>query len=191
MVREKDLNNQRYTPDKIIEAFKSLIGSAKIKRIGQLVNKSKDSFMMSKEHNLQLLRYKFENQNIIKCVGEINGAPLSIKLKKNTELWNQVVDKASTGMDSFRYVSDKLGISFSDIVKHLYEQDLVNNIKTLPAMKKDIFFEILQLEISSEKAIKIIEEIDSEVDFRINQLNELKSLCISEDSYSYLQKSLK
>ena len=191
MVREKGLNNQRYTPDKIIEAFKSLIGSAKIKRIGQLVNKSKDSFMMSKEHNLQLLRYKFENQNIIKCVGEINGAPLSIKLKKNTELWNQVVDKASTGMDSFRYVSDKLGISFSDIVKHLYEQDLVNNIKTLPAMKKDIFFEILQLEISSEKAIKIIEEIDSEVDFRINQLNELKSLCISEDSYSYLQKSLK
>ncbi|MFH6960642.1 RecQ family ATP-dependent DNA helicase [Flavobacterium aquidurense] len=190
-VREKDLNNQRYTPTKVQEAYQSLIGSAKIKRTGQLVNKSKDSFLMGKEYNLQLLRYKLEKRNIIKCVGELNGTPLTIKLRNNTEFWEKVVAVANDGMDSFRYICDKMTISISDISKHLYEQDLLNNIETLPAMKKDIFFEILNMEISSDKIAEIIEETDAEIDFRIHQLRELNLLCTSENVSSFLQEQLK
>lgn len=190
-VREKDLNNQRYSTERIRQAYTSLIGSAKIKKSGQLVNKSKDSLLNSKEYNLQLLRYKLEKHNCIKYMGELNGTPLTVKLRKQTEFWDSIQIAADKGMDSFRYVCDALNISLSEISTHLYEQDLINNIQTLPAANKDIYFEIVQLELPFQIIATIADEIDAEVDFRINQLRELKNLCNSENVYSFLQKNLK
>ena len=84
--------------------------------------------------------------------------------------------KSAEEMDSFNYVSKDLGISISTIVQHLYEQDLAGNIKKLPAMKKDVYFEVLIIRLEKSLSEKIIDEINAEIAFKIERLNELKEL---------------
>jgi ATP-dependent DNA helicase RecQ len=151
-----------------------LIGGARIKRIGQVVNKDKDALSNS-DYNLQLIRYKFEKYGIVRTIGETNGTPLTIEFHKNRPFWKKIL-KSADEMDSFNYVSKDLGISMMTIIEHLYEQDLEGNIKKLPAMKKDVYFEILVLQIEESLAKKIVEEINAEIDFKIERLNELKEL---------------
>ena len=98
---------------------------------------------------------------------------------------------AEQGIDSFGYVSKALGLHLIEIITHLYEQDLINNIKKIPATKRDIYFEVLTLEISSDVAEKIVNEINEEVDFRIAQLSELKELFLSDNVAEYLNNALK
>lgn len=188
--RWRDLQNQKYNSDEIFNAYKSLVGSAKIKRVGQVVNKSKDTLLTGKEYNLQLLKYKLEKYCVIKTLGELNGTPETIKLHHNTPLWNRIIKSAADGMDSFRYVCDDLALPLTEVIDHLYQQDLINNIKTLPAMKKDVYFEILQLELPKDIAEKIALEINEDVDYRIGQLNELKELFMGENVHEILNKNL-
>lgn len=170
--RLKEIENEKYTVEHLQEVFNLLVG--KIKRIGQVVNKDKDA-LTSSDHNLQLIRYKFEKYGIIRTIGETNGTPLTTEFYKNTPLWNDIV-KSADDMDSFNYVSKDLGVSISTIIEHLYEQDLAGNIKKLPAMKKDVYFEVLVLQLEESLAEKIAEEINAEIDFKIERLNELKGL---------------
>lgn len=86
------------------------------------------------------------------------------------------METAEDGFDSFRYVSDELGISVASIMQHLFEQDLAGNIKKLPAMKKDIYFEVLVLKLEDSIAEEIVAEINTEVDFRATRLDDLKEL---------------
>lgn len=172
--RRKEIENEKYTVENLQDAFKLLIGGARIKRIGQIVNKDKDALANS-GYNLQLIRYKFEKHFIIKTVGETNGTPLTIDFYKNTCLWNSIL-KSAEDMDSFNYVSRDLGIPITKIIEHLYEQDLAGNIKKLPAMKKDVYFEILVMQLERNIAEKIIKEINDEIDFKLERLEELKGL---------------
>lgn len=188
--RLRDLKKQKFTLEYLFEAYKSLLGAAKIKTVGQIVNKDKNALMGS-DYNLQLLRYKLEKYGVIKTIGEINGSPLDIEFQSNTTLWDEIVATAKEGIDSFGYVSKALGLHLDKIITHLYEQDLLNNIKKLPATKRDIYFEVLTLEIGSDVAEKIVNEINEEVDFRIGQLAELKELFLSDNVAEYLNKALK
>lgn len=188
--RKQDLENQKYNIEYLKKAFKSLIGGAKIKRIGQVVNKDKNALLNS-EYNLQLLKYKLEKYEVLKTIGEVNGTPLSIILTNNTEFWNKIVQTATEGMDSFSYVSKVLDIAIPDIINHLYEQDLKGNIEKFPAMKKDIFFELLTLELDGKVCKSIIQEINNEIDFRITELNELQSLFSSKNHEEKLYETLK
>ena len=72
----------------------------------------------------------------------------------------------------------------------MYEQDLLGNIKSLPALKKDVYFEVLQTTISEELAIKIAYEININIDFRISQLEHLKELFEGDNINDLLAKSL-
>lgn len=177
--RLKEIENEKYTVEHLKEAFNLLIGSARIKRNGQVVNKDKDALANS-DYNLQLIRYKLERYGIIRTIGETNGTPLTIEFYNNTPLWNEIV-KSADDMDSFNYVSQDLGLSITTIIEHLYEQDLAGNIKKLPAMKKDIYFEILILQLEQSLAEKIVAEINVEIDFKIERLNELKELFICDN----------
>lgn len=188
--RTKEIEDQRYNAEYIQKAFKALIGGAKIRSIGQVVNKDREALINS-EHNLQSLKYKLEKHGVLKTIGEINGSPLTIELKDQTSLWQEIVKAAENGMDSFGYVSQALGIHLTEIIEHLYEQDLNNNIKKLPASKKDVYFELLTLELSHEIAEKVINEISLEVDFRLHQLKELKELFTCDNVAEQLNKSLK
>ena len=98
--------------------------------------------------------------------------------------------QAKDGIDSFGYVSKALNVSLDEIINHLYEQDLKKNIKKLPATKRDIYFEVLSLEISDQIAESIVTEINDGVDFRIAQLNELKTLFLSDNHLEILNKTL-
>lgn len=187
--RKKEIENQKYDLEYLDEAFKTLIGGAKIKTVGQVVNKDKDALMHS-EYNLQLLKYKLERHNIIRTIGEINGSPLTIQLSTNTELWSKITEEARMGMDSFGFVCKTLGISLSDVISHLYEEDLKGNIKKLPATKKDIYFELLVTELDTSIAEKIVSEINAEIEFRVSQLDELKELFSSEDFEEKLKSTL-
>ncbi|PSL31711.1 RecQ family ATP-dependent DNA helicase [Chitinophaga ginsengisoli] len=188
--RAREINREKFTVDILHQAFRSLIGSARIKSVGQVVSKDKAAFLNSEKYNLQLLRYKLEKYGIIKTIGEINGSPLSIELVKNTPLWKSIVKEAEEGIDGFVHVSKFLGISIPEIIQHLYEQDLQNNIKKLPATSKDIYFQILALEISEDIAGRIVAEINACIDFRIGQLAELKELFSSENKMEQLHKIL-
>ncbi len=188
--RRGNLESQKFNLDYLQKTFKALIGGAKAKRIGQVVNKDKDAFLSS-EHNLQLLKYKLEKHSILRTIGETNGTPLTIKLKNNTDLWNQIIQTAIDGMDSFSFVSKSLKIQIEDIIKHLYEQDLKGNIEKLPAMKKDIYFELLTLELNDTVGQEIIKEINDEIDFRISQLEELQELFSSKNHEKKLNQTLR
>jgi ATP-dependent DNA helicase RecQ len=173
--RRKEIIKQKYTVEQLHDAYRALIGGAKITTIGQVVNKDREALINS-TYNLQLLKYKLEKLNIIRTIGEINGSPLTIELSKNTPLWNKILETANTGFDSFGYVSDELGISIESIMQHLFEQDLAGNIKKLPAMKKDIYFEVMVLKLDDSIAEQIVAEINTEVDFRAARLDDLKEL---------------
>ncbi|HEV7780323.1 MAG TPA: RecQ family ATP-dependent DNA helicase [Chitinophagaceae bacterium] len=188
--RRRNLNTQKFTIEYLEGSYKLLIGSAKIKFAGQVVNKDKNAILNS-DRNLQLVRYKLEKHRMIRTVGEINGSPLEIEFFENTPLWNKIQTEAEEGVDSFGYVAEALGLHISEIINHLYEQDFGGNIKKLPAMKKDIYFEILETEIPEDVLEKIVSEINAEVDYRISQLDELKSLFLSLDPDSFLNSVLK
>lgn len=188
--RRQELENQKYNIDLLKKAFKALLGGAKIKNTGQVVNKDKDALLNS-EFNLQLLKYKLEKHGIIKTMGEVNGTPLSIKLSVATEFWDRIIHTAKNGMDSFSFVSRQLNIPIIDIIHHLYEQDLAGNIEKLPAMKKDIFFELLTKELDDFTGAEIVQEINSEIDYKIMQLNELQELFSSNNHEEKLNEVLK
>ena len=188
--RRKELEREKYDFDFLKKAFKALIGGAKIKHVGQIVNKDKDALLNS-EYNLQLLKYKLERYGILRTIGELNGTPLTIVLERNTTFWNKIVQTATNGMDSFGYVSQSLDISITAIINHLYEQDLQGNILKLPAMKKDVFFELLSLELDDKTCESIINEINQEIDFRISQLDDLHKLFSSKDPMAKLTETLK
>lgn len=186
--RLQEIKGQKYTIERLQEAFNTLIGGAVIKRVGQVANKDKDALANSK-YNLQLIKYKLEKHGVIKTIGEINGSPLTIELRKNTLLWHDIIESAKA-MDSFGYVSKDIGIPITSIIDHLYEQDLIGNIKRLPAMKRDVYFELLALKLVDNIAEKIVQEINLEVDFKIARLDEMKELFICDNTTERLIKLL-
>jgi len=187
--RIKEAKAQKYTLTHLKTAFRALTGSAKIKTEGQIITKSKDALLNSKL-NLQLLRYKLEKHGVLRTIGELNGSPGTIELHTDTPLWQKIVAATNDGPDSFVYASKELGISLNDIINHLFEQDLINNIKKLPAMKKDIFFEMLMTEIKEDIAQTIVDEINQEVNFRVARLNELWELFACDNKEEMLTRLL-
>lgn len=187
--RIKETTAQKYTLARLKTAFRALTGSAKIKTIGQIITKNKDALLNSKL-NLQLLRYKLEKHGVIKTIGELNGSPSSIAFYADTPLWQQILTTAKNGPDSFVYVSNELGIPLDEIITHLFEQDLIGNIRKLPAMKKDLFFEMQMLELDENIAQAITDEINEEINFKVTRLNELWEFFTCEDKQNMLVKLL-
>lgn len=187
--RIKEAKAQKYTLSHFKTAFRALTGSAKIKNIGQIITKNKDALLNSKL-NLQLLRYKLEKYGVLRTIGELNGSPATIELHSDTTLWKKIVEATREGPDSFVYASIELGILLNDIIDHLFEQDFKSNIKKLPAMKKDIFFEMLMTEIDENIVQSIVDEINQEVNFRVARLNELWELFACDNKEEMLIRLL-
>lgn len=188
--RKRTLLKQKYSTETVLNAYSALLGGADISKVGQILNKSKDVLMNDKSHNLQLLRHKLEKFGIIRTLGELNGSPETIVMHTPTLLWKKVQNAARDGMDSFGYVIEETGISLQEIIDHLYEQDLNNNIKKLPAMQKDIFFEILKLKISEITLQEIANEINEDINYRIQQLEALKELFMGKNINEILSNNL-
>jgi len=187
--RRKEILREKYTVDLITQDFSLLIGGVKIKKVGQIVNRDKDAISNS-DRNLNLLKYKLELHGLLKTVGELNGSPLTIQMHKDTEFWKSVKKAANETMDSFVQVCRILNITIDEIIRHLYEEDLKGNIKKLPAMKKDVFFELQSLELNHNTVQKIVEELNEEVDFRVARLDELQAFFNCDNKAEMLRNLL-
>lgn len=187
--RISEIQREKNTIDDIFLSYKRILGSAKIKRKGQIISKYKETLLISRE-NLQILRYKLEEKKVIETVGEINGTPQTIKLKKITPMWKKVVE-ASKNDDSFIYVSEKLNVSIKEIINHLYEQELLDNIDYVPAMKRQVFFKVNHKELPQKTAAQLMKEINKHIDQRIVQLNSLKKLFMSKKPERIIRATLK
>ncbi len=187
--RKKEVAKEKYTLEDLRKAFNVLVGEAELNSAGQIVNKDKAALVGS-DFNLQLLRYKLEEHKIIRTIGETNGTPLTIELNANTKLWSKIVKCAKDGMDSFIYVSHQLDIPITKIIAHLYEQDLKGNIKKIPAIKRDLYFEILILNLTEDICERIIKEINFHIDYRIKQLDDLRELFLSGNYEINLNEAL-
>jgi ATP-dependent DNA helicase RecQ len=185
--RAREIKSEKWNLASFDAGVTKLLG--KIIQLGHVVNKDKSAIQNS-DSNLQLLRYKLEKHNIIRTIGELNGTPLTIELKAPTDQWREIQKCANEGMDSFTFVSEELKLKIEGIIEHLYEQDLKNNIKKIPAMKKDVFIEILVSKISKKKREQIIDEMNVVVEYRLKQLEELKKLFESNDPIKRLRKAL-
>ena len=187
--RMAEIQNEKFTREKLRLLYAELTGGARIHSIGQVVNKDKETLLNSR-HNLRLVKYKLEEYGIIRNIGEINGTPLTIKFRQNTKLWSSVTEAARSGMDSFLYVSKHLSVPIRDIIHHLFHEDLRNNISKLPATKRDIYFEVLTLELSDEMVDNIVDSINKTIEHRLKDIGILQNAFASGDIVSTIKKSL-
>lgn len=180
--RKSHILSQKFTQEKLERNFKQLNLNGKA---GKVVSKDKEDYMASTD-NLHLIRYYFEKKGIIETIGEINGSPLTISFKKNTVLWDKIL-KSLHGIDSFIYASTQTGISIKEIINHLYEQEYIGNIKKLPAISRQLFFKSNYDNLPQKLMNEIIKEANDFVDFRVEQLEELRALFSSSNPNEYIK----
>jgi ATP-dependent DNA helicase RecQ len=184
--RTKEILKGKFTVESLKEGVSRLLGNATIN--GQVVAKDKDEYL-SDQGNLALIRYKLEANGVIRTIGEVNGSPMKVEMYKNTSLWNQIL-KSLDGLDSYIWASQQTGITIPQIIDHLYDQELLGNIKKLPATRRDLFFEVQKDEIEPSVLDRIVAELNITVDNRINDLNDLKSLFKSSDPEGVIKQLL-
>lgn len=181
--RKREISGEKINLEDLKRRITNLLGK-RLKK-GTIVPRDKEDYLYSSD-NLQLIRFKLEEKGIIKTVGEINGSPLKIELFHNTELWNRILERLD-GLDSFQWASHQSGVEISEIIEHLYEQEFAGNIKKLPASRRDIFFQILVDQIDEEVLQDIVSELNTSVDQRVDDLNDLKTLFQSKDPNSMIE----
>jgi hypothetical protein len=175
----------KFSIERLERGFKQL---GLLKNSGKIVNKDKEDFLSSRD-NLPLIGYHFEDKGILNMIGEINGSPKTIELYENTELWQRIVDNIDD-IDSFVYASKVTGLEIKTIIDHLYEQEFRGNIKKLPAMSRQLFFKSNYDELPRNKAEMIIKEVDSYVDYRLKQFEELYNLFTNKNPAEYIRSIL-
>ncbi len=177
--------SDKFTEEMLERSFKQL---SLYNKAGKIVSKDKEDYLAASD-NLHLVKYYFEREGVLKTIGEINGSPLKIILKKNTVLWDKIL-KAAGGIDSFIHASNHSGIKIEGIIKHLYEQEFSGNIEKLPARSRQLFFKSNYNTLPKKTVNKIIREANMFVDFRVNQLEELHELFSHSKPNDYIKKIL-
>jgi ATP-dependent DNA helicase RecQ len=139
--------------------------------------------------NLALVKRMFEKHGICETVGDVYGSPLSIKLKNDTGLWKDMLEKLM-GRDQFLIAEKRTGISLQSLIDHIYEQELIGNVKVLPATERTLFlmgqYDSLPEDISNE----IFNESTNVEQFKLERLGELKQLCLSDNYNNYIANVL-
>ncbi|MFA5805418.1 MAG: RecQ family ATP-dependent DNA helicase [Melioribacteraceae bacterium] len=179
--RREQIENERYSFERLEMSFKQL---GLTNKAGKIVNKDKEGLHDSK-NNLPLIIDYFEKYGIIESLGELNGSPLKIELYNNTPLWNKIISSIDD-IDSFVLASTNTGVKIEEIIQHVFEQEFIGNIKKLPAVSRQLFFKCNVNELQKEIANKIIEEINSFVDFRLTQYDEFIELFSSNTPNEYI-----
>lgn len=182
--KRKQIEKDRFNKEKLENGFKQLGLSKKY----PIINKDKEDFYASRE-NLPLLYFLFEKYGVLNSIGEINGSPQTVELFENTDLWKAIIN-TTEDIDSFIYASGITGIEVEDIIKHLYEQEFIGNIKKLPAMSKQIFYKASTNNLQNDIADKIVNDINSHVEYRLSQFDELCALFSSKDPLNDIRQKL-
>ena len=184
--RRQQIESDKYSAERLEICFKQLDLKNKA---GKIVTKDKEDLLASK-NNLSLIINYFEKYDILKSLGELNGSPLKIELYDNTSLWTKIIDSIDD-LDSFVYASMVTGISIEDIIKHIYEQEFIGNIKKLPAISRQLFLKVNVNSLEKDISEQIISEINSFVDFRLKHYDEFIGLFTSNNPYEYIRSFLR
>lgn len=139
--------------------------------------------------NLPLVKRVFEKHGICKVVGDVYGTPLSIQLKNNTKIWNDMLEKIKS-RNQFLIAEKKTGIPLQKLIDHIYDEELKGNVKKLPATERTLFLKGFNNELPEEKCEEILNESKDVEEFKLERLNELKGLCSSENTESYIAEIL-
>lgn len=139
--------------------------------------------------NLPLVKRVFEKHDICEVVGDVYGTPLSIQLKNNTKIWDDMIAKIKP-RNQFLLAERKTGIPLQSLINHIYEEELKGNVKKLPATERTLFLKGFYNELPKEKCEKIINESREVEKFKLERLGELKGLCSSENTEVYIAEIL-
>lgn len=183
--RRQQIESDKYSIERLEMSYKQL---GLKNKAGKIVSKDKEDLLASK-NNLPLIINYFEKYDILKCLGELNGSPLKIELYDNTPLWEKIINSIDD-FDSFAYASSMSDISIEEIIRHIYEQEYLGNIKKLPAISRQLFFRPIINELQQEVALKIVSEINKFVNFRLVQYNEFIGLFSENYPYEYIRSFL-
>lgn len=142
--------------------------------------------------NLPLILRFFIKYDICSIVGDIYGNPQDIKFKKNTVLWNNLLQVLGN-RNQFIIAEKKLGKSLQELIDHVYEQELIGNVDILPAKDRLLFLKSNYDILTEDKIGSILLESKSIELFKLNQLKELRGLCDLklEDICKYIADILK
>ncbi|MGB3466146.1 MAG: RecQ family ATP-dependent DNA helicase [Cyclobacteriaceae bacterium] len=184
--RKEDLKKEILDLEALHLRINKLLG--KRRKSGKVVFKDKEEYLNSSE-NLQLIRYKLEKAGLINTIGEINGSPLTIKMKDKHSFWERILDSLD-GMDSFGWASQVTGISINEMIDFIYEQEFNNRIEKLPAMRRDLYFEINIDPFPTEILEAIVNEINDAVHKRLKDLEDLRELFVHENPELIISKHL-
>lgn len=182
--RKKNLINDKVSKGTIYEAYE-LMGFKDNKN--RTVNK--DFYTYHNATNLSSLSIYFEKYNLVKLIGDINGTPLTIRLHEHDDKWEKFKDELD-GFDSFTYASETSGILIDDIINHLFELEMKGQIDHIPAMQRSLFFKVFQNDVPEGTAVKIADEINEKIDFRMKQLEEFERVCRSKNPLQLIKKVL-
>ncbi|MCB9211522.1 MAG: RecQ family ATP-dependent DNA helicase [Ignavibacteriales bacterium] len=182
---KKEIEKERFDDEIIKKGYEHLNLRGKINELTSVSYSALNKVRI----NLPKLIFNLEKQNVLKIVGEINGGPESIRFKNATEEWNQI--KYNSFADSFILTSEMIKKPVSEMIKHIYEQDLKGNVEFLPAMKKILFMKEVGDIYDVNIINNIISNINEKLDYQMDRFNELENLCRSENPYDYLSTVFK
>lgn len=188
--RIKRIKKEKITLEQIDEAYGLLGFDIEPEDIGNI--KSIDFFdyrQGSPKINLHLIRFHLEKHGIVESLGEINGSPLTIRLKAPDEKWEKFISNLDD-FDFFDYASELSGIPISEIIDHLYNLEMQNKIEYLPAFSRQIFFKINHAAIPRDIVTMIADEINQSIDFRLGLFGQFAQMCKSQTPIELIRQNL-
>ncbi|OAH53855.1 hypothetical protein AWH48_11325 [Domibacillus aminovorans] len=90
----------------------------------------------------------------------------------------------------FLLAEKKTGIPLQKLIDHIYDEELKGNVKKLPATERSLFLKGFYNELPKEKCEEIINESKKVEEFKLERLTELRGLCSSENTESYIAEIL-
>ena len=180
---KREIENESSDLDKINRAIEQL--NLNEKHQGGIASISYSELQNAKI-NLTKYKFYFEKFKIIKCIGEINGGPKSIRFVNDTPQWVKIKNAAIA--NSFILAAKGLKENIQDLINYVFEQDLSHNVEYLPAMEKKVFLEKKVEEISENVKEQIIKDINLKVKYQLERFELLEKLCKAEFPNEFLKK---
>lgn len=131
--------------------------------------------------NLSLILNYFIRYDVCSIVGDIYGNPKDIEFKKITDLWVNVINQLGN-RNQFLLAEKKTGISISELIDHVYEQELIGNITKLPATNRLLFLKSNYDQVPDTILQNIIDEGKKVETFKLYQLQQMLDLCKLENN---------
>lgn len=157
--------------------------------VGEISSIEEKSFRHLDPYNLGLLSYHLEERGYISFAGELHGPPSKVKFKVNPALWDRFYATLD-GFDSYAHGAEESGISIQEMIDLVYGQELAGNVTKLPAMSKDLFFNVYKDSIEGQEAEDIVNAINGGIEFRLAQLEQLRLFVDSKNKDDFLRKCL-